>query len=257
MWSASWSRDTERVVTAQETGDVQIWDADTGEKLGEPCCPNAGWPAGWAEFSPDGSQVLVVYEDGTARLWDLSGEGQGREVHVFDQGIVHLAGFSPGGRFILTSDRDDKMTTIWDASTFEEVEVIPTGLVLSAAFSPDGDRIVTAGTDRTVRVWQVRAGKLVHEIPTPASAVAYRSDGEWIVTGGADGRVRVWDARTGQVLAVLHMHSGAVNSVAVSTDGRIVSGGEDVTARIYRCPACGKDEQLIPRARDHAEIGAA
>jgi WD40 repeat protein len=260
MWTASWSRDAERVVTAQEPGAVRIWDADAEEDLGKQCCFNEGWPAGSAEFSPDGSQVLVVYEEGgkgTARLWQLSAGDEEQELHAFDQGNVHLAGFSPGGRFILTSDRDDKTTTIWGASTFEEVEVIPTGLVLSAAFSPDGERIVTTGTDRTVRVWQVTTGRLDRIIPTPASAVAFSPDGEWIVTGGTDGRTRVWSARTGQVLAVLHMHGGEVNSVAVSADGLIISGGEDFAARIYRCPTCGSNEQLMARAREHVEIGAA
>jgi WD40 repeat protein len=260
MWSAGWSQNGDRLVTAQESGDVQIWAADTG-KVVRSCCDNSGWPAIWAEFSPDAGQVLVVYDDlsGTARLWDVNAGGEGQEIHVFERGRIHLAGFAPGGTFILTSGRDDKRTTVWNASTFEEVEVIRTGLVVSAAFSPGGKRIATAGTDRTVRLWEVSTGRLLHRLPTPSaiSALTFSADGNWLVSGGSDGATRVWDANTGQVLAVLHMHSGSVNAVAVSRDGRIVSASEDRTAKVYRCPTCGPDEQLIVRAREHAEIGAA
>jgi WD40 repeat protein len=260
MWSASWHRDGVRAVTAEDFGTVRIWRTNEEPATFEDCCDNQGWPAEWAEFSASGDRVLVVYGEApfqTARIWELDGQGQWVEVHVFDEGNVSAATFSPDGSAILTADRDLKEAQLWDATTFESIRTIDTGLIVYVDFSPDGQRVVTAGTDRIVRVWNIDTGELVHELPTPAAVatVAYSPDGRWIVAGGSDGATRVWDAETGQILAVLRMHADSVASVDVGVDGRILSGSDDRTAKIYGCSTCVSDEDLIEQAREQAAIG--
>ena len=48
-----------------------------------------------------------------------------------------------------------------------------------------------------------------------------------MVSGGEDSVVRVWDLGTGTEVKRFEGHSGAVTSVAVLSDGRVVSGGRD------------------------------
>jgi WD40 repeat protein len=57
-----------------------------------------------------------------------------------------------------------------------------------------------------------------------------------IVSGSEDKTVRVWDARAGQALRVLEGHGNCVNTVAfgaVNGASVIVSGSRDDTVRIW------------------------
>jgi WD40 repeat protein len=205
---------------------------------------NTTWSANW---SPDGEQVVTGEDSGNVRLWDVGGRTASSDKCCLD------------GRWILTSDRDDKVSQVWNATTLEKVgRPLETGLIVSATSTPDGEQIVTAGTDRTVRVWEVTSGELDHELPTSAavSAVAVSPDGRWVVAGSSDGTTHVWDAATGQILAVMRMHADSVNAVDVSDDGTIVTASEDRTAKIYGCSTCVSVDELIARAKEHVAIGA-
>jgi hypothetical protein len=53
------------------------------------------------------------------------------------------------------------------------------------------------------------------------------------VTCGADKAVRIWNLMTGQNVGTFRGHTGKVNGVAISADGKyIVTGGEDKTVRV-------------------------
>jgi WD40 repeat protein len=64
--------------------------------------------------------------------------------------------------------------------------------------------------------------------------------------------VRVWDLQTGRCRAVLEGHTGAVDSVAVSADGRTaVSWSYDRTARVWDLQT-GRCERTYPRGSEEA-----
>ena len=61
----------------------------------------------------------------------------------------------------------------------------------------DGRRLFAASDDRTVRVWDVAAGHLLHTLrghAGPVNAVAVSADGQAIVSASEDETLRVWDA---------------------------------------------------------------
>lgn len=65
-------------------------------------------------------------------------------------------------------------------------------------------------------------------------AIAYDRNGSVLATGGSDGVVRLWNAQSGAQVAAMFGHTDAVNSVAVSSDGRFVaSGSKDKTAMLW------------------------
>src|SRR5882672_9629002 len=68
VWSASFSPDGKRVVTASDDNTARIWDAETGKAVGEATPHGDGGVS--ASFSPDGKRVVTASNDNTARIWD-------------------------------------------------------------------------------------------------------------------------------------------------------------------------------------------
>jgi len=68
-WSAVFSPDGTRVVTASADHTARVWDAVTGEPRGPPLAHQG--TVYHAVFSPDGTRIVTASADHTARIWDL------------------------------------------------------------------------------------------------------------------------------------------------------------------------------------------
>ncbi len=132
---------------------VNLWDLETGASL-----RTFELEAGSVialDFSPSGAELLVAWEDGYIRLFNVADGGLRREI-VTPAAYLNDAVFSPDGRFILTGEGWPYFTAaVWDAVTGQRLRVFGghTTSVDSVAFSPTGDAILT-GSD-AVRLWSI------------------------------------------------------------------------------------------------------
>src|SRR5580658_814101 len=235
VYSAAYSPDGTRIVTASYDKTARIWNAHTGAQLAILSGHGAGVAS--AAYSPDGLRVVTASFDRTARIWDahtgaqlgvLSGHGD----------FVLSAAYSPDGTRIVTTSAD-KTARIWDAQTGAQLTVLSghEDRIYVAAYSPDGTRIVTASNDKTARIWDAHTGTQLAVLlghGSGVTSVAYSPDGTRIVTASADKTARIWDAHTGTQLALLLGHGEFIYRVAYSRDGtRIVTASADKTARIW------------------------
>lgn len=112
-----------------------------------------------------------------------------------------------------------------------------TGQVTSVALSADGKRALSGSFDKTLRLWDVDAGKELRRPDCPKDLVeglAFSPDGKQAAAAHADKTVRLYDPDSGKELRRFDGHTDKVGSVAFSPDGRrLLSGGADKTLRLW------------------------
>ena len=250
IWSAAFSPDGRRIVSASKDNTVRVWNADG---RGEPLVLRGHNDRVWsAAFSPDGQRIVSASRDKTVRVWNANGSSAPLVLRGHAE-AVWSAEFSPDGRRIVSASWD-KTVRVWNADGSGEPLVLRghDAGVHSAAFSPDGQRIVSGSEDETVRVWRAdrRGEPLVlrgHE--AAVWSASFSPDGRRIVSGSSDKTVRVWNADGSGEPLVLRGHNDRVWSASFSPDGRrIVSGSSDKTVRVWN--ADGSGEPLMPYGHD-------
>jgi WD40 repeat protein len=193
-------------------------------------------------FSPDGTRLATVSDDGSARLWDPR-TGRALLELTGSMAPVRCLAFSPDGKRLFTIGFDRKVR-LWDSHTGRqqrEFVADPDVRVnfLSLALSRDGSRLATAAIDGPgrVRIWNADTGELLLELKKDnkrVDAVAFSPDGMVLATTSYDKTARLYDARTGEERRVLPGHNDHVVGVAFSPDGgRLATRTGDGTVRLW------------------------
>ncbi len=228
VWSATFSPDGTRVVSASDDGTARVWNSATGELIWK--LEGHTQEVLSASFSPDGARIVTASRDRTAGLWDAATGQLIRKLEAHTDGVVS-ATFSPDGTRTATASWDNT-ACMWDAATghllwrFE----FHTDWVSSATFSPDGTRIVTTSGDGTACLWDAATGELLEILRGHTDAVLganFSADGARVVTASSDNTARVWDATSERArrraLMRAIVRSAGPSRVATSPDGKLVA----------------------------------
>ena len=122
---------------------------------------------------------------------------------------------------------------------------------------PKGDVVLAGSEDFTAWMWNARDGALMQVFAGHSASVScggFAPDGKSVATGSSDGSLRLWAPRTGEC-ATLFMghpfHDGPVTCLDFhpSTEGLIVTGSEDNTARLVS----GVSGKVLGTLAAHAE----
>jgi WD40 repeat protein/serine/threonine protein kinase len=213
-------------------------------------------------FSRDGRRLASGDWRGGVRLWDTTTGGLVRtltETRETRHPVSALA-FGPGGERLATASFERRVD-VWDAATGGHVLALPHSwrpLVLGVAFSPDGLRLASAGEDKMVHVWDAATGREVLTLrghTGNCGCVAFSPRGRRLASASTDGTIRVWDAtplrrdEDQEAARALRHHDNEVWTLAVSPDGRVVSGGFGAPAKVWD-PQTGRVTAEFPGHRD-------
>jgi WD40 repeat protein len=220
---------------------VQVWDRRHG-KL-QPYVL-AGEEKGFrsAIFGPDGSTILTIGADQTARVWDtVTGRALGAPLR--HQGELADAAFLPDGRTVLTYGWD-RTIRFWKLGPGRSGAKPYDGLDVQGQ-SRDGRWVLTQGRpegakQQVVQVWDTTTGKAVAlEGQSEVWVQAFSPDGRTLATGGLDGVCRLWDTLTGKMRGEPMPHAEFARRAAFSPDGKRLliaadaDHGEGGVARVW------------------------
>ncbi|MEK6543611.1 MAG: AAA family ATPase [Elusimicrobiota bacterium] len=107
VWSAAFSPDGERLVTASDDGYARVFELGEQGKLRELDKFEHGGGVWSAAFSPDGERLVTGSYDNYARVFAVGAQGKLSELAKFkhEKG-VDFAAFSPDGKRLATASRD-------------------------------------------------------------------------------------------------------------------------------------------------------
>ncbi|KIK05052.1 hypothetical protein K443DRAFT_4064 [Laccaria amethystina LaAM-08-1] len=162
--SVAFSPDGTHIISGSDDRTVQIWDAETGNPVGEPLRGHNDWVTCVA-FSPDCMRIISGSDDGTVQIWDAETGNQMGDPLRGHNAFVRSVALSLDGTRIVSGSADNTIR-IWDAETRIPVEKPLEGhrdCVVSVAFSPDGTRVVSGSRDMAVRIWDAETGSSVGE----------------------------------------------------------------------------------------------
>jgi WD40 repeat protein len=161
--AVEFSPDGKYLVTADRSGGMWLWEAETGRERGE--------LRGHAEqvtavaWRDDSAMLASASEDDTLRLWQLDGQ-QIKSWGAHGGGALSVA-FGHDGR--LVSAGRDARVKLWQGDGAGIRELAPLDdAALAARFTPDGKRVVATDWRGNVRVYDAESGAAVATLdPTP------------------------------------------------------------------------------------------
>ena len=260
------SSDGNWLITEEYNNSGRIWNlADGTQKV----LTDLSGPVAALALSPDNTMVATeaTAEGGepgaTPRIWSVK-SGKMLAALTGHTRAVSSITFSPNNELVATGSWDNT-ARIWDAKTGKERFVLNghTDPLTSIAFDKTGQLLVTGSFDGTARVWEVATGKqkcLFQGHTGIVQVVAFSPDSKRVVTGGkplldrmktvatpvplspdtkkrlttADNTARLWDVTSGQPVGHFQGHTGGINSVIFSSDGRrVLTASDDSSAIIW------------------------
>lgn len=202
--------------TSWSESSAQIWDARTGERIGELVAENN---VGRVRFSPDGKWIAAGTWDGDILIWDMQSLRLVKTLTGYSD-FIYSIDFSPDGNRIMAVGRRNN-AMVWDLKTGDVLAIIRTGnFEGSGVFLTDGVLIAIKGSQNAIAIWDVDKDERVAEYKHPEklspTVLVVSQDGKWLYAGYEDGRVLEFE--TGSFLKVNEFEGNGepVASIAIS-----------------------------------------
>jgi WD40 repeat protein len=166
------SPDARWFVSISDDRTIRVWDLDNG--IMTKCLKEGGWD----RLTPTAivikdKKIIVGYQDGTIKIWDLEGERILHELREHTGRIWRIA-LSPDKRYAVTASEDSTLK-IWnlEGALAIQKQYERTHPLISLAIDQNGTQIVSADDSGIVKFWDFAEGRVLR------SLMVWDPDIEW------------------------------------------------------------------------------
>jgi WD40 repeat protein/class 3 adenylate cyclase/energy-coupling factor transporter ATP-binding protein EcfA2 len=240
----AYSPDSSRLAVIGEKGGVNIWDANSGQRL-QTLTLQQGNVSGIA-FSPDGKRLATTDDSGSAVIWDVL-TGQDLLTITVPEYQIFSATFTPDGKQLVTTV-EDASVRFWDLDLDPGKELVSrdigasVGIPRLIAFSPSG-KFLAIGGDTGAQVWETQelrsdpAARPLYSfsenIVYGLTDLAYTRDGAQLLLTSLVYPIKIRDATTGVELFALPEEWPA-RKLANTTDAiHLLSAHQEGSVKIW------------------------
>ena len=235
------SRDGKWIASGTRSGQVQVWNAEDGDKL---IAFNAHNHDHWVyavDVSPDSTKIATSGSDGrTVCIWLLS-TGERLLGPWKHKASVVGARFSPDGRLIATATWSSCHAQVYDAQDGSLLVDVPIKAAFSfnqsLAWSSDSEQLLVLSTDNDIHCLDASTGTTLSQWPIHGNTARCSSlaNNGAVIAASVGSSVLFWDTTTHEQTGSVIQHAYDVGSMAISANCDIVVGGGN---KITLCNLC-------------------
>jgi WD40 repeat protein len=186
----AYTKDGRTLISAGNDYVIKFWDVASGKQLSQ----LIGYDA--VGLAPQtGCFATREFSTRSVTIRDLQ-TGEPRQVFAPGDGFTMCGAFNADGQMLATGGFN------WCVNTYhlESAKCMTLSghqdYLIAVAFSPDSKFLATACQDRTVKIWDLEAGREIRTLvghTGPVTSVAFAPDGKRLVSGSYDKTIRIWD----------------------------------------------------------------
>jgi WD40 repeat protein len=236
VFSATFSSDRTRVVTASYDGTARIWDVENAQELRRLRHDDAWGPINAAVFAADDTRLITAsYGDGTARIWDAAtGKLMGEPIPYADQGRrFRLAVAGDGAHVVVPGPGSVQVIDAESGQVSARFEGVAPEIV-AAVVGASGVPIPVVPEDEMESVWTLFADERLAAfagLEPPVLGSPSTRDRSRLVTLSDELTAVVWDVEAQRTIA--RAIGEGVDRASFSPDGTRLVTGTEQGARVW------------------------
>uniref|UniRef100_A0A665WAI9 Pleiotropic regulator 1 n=1 Tax=Echeneis naucrates TaxID=173247 RepID=A0A665WAI9_ECHNA len=220
-------------VTGSADRTIKIWDLASG-KLKLSLTGHISTVRGVA-VSSRSPYLFSCGEDKQVKCWDLEYNKVIRHYHGHLSAVYDLD-LHPTIDVLVTCSRD-ATARVWDIRTKANVHTLTghTNTVATVRCQAAEPQIITGSHDSTIRLWDLIAGKtrvtLTNHKKSVRTLVLHPR--QYTFASGSADNIKQWMFPDGNFIQNLSGHNAIINTLAVNSDGVLVSGADNGTIHMW------------------------
>ncbi len=201
-------------------------------------------------FSPDGKSIVSASADSVIKLWDIRTGKLKREFRGH-RSYISSCVFSPNGKMLASGG---KRVRLWDINSGQLLRVFSgrekegpqiilyekghNNIISSCCFSPDNKKLISSSWDKTIRMWDIKTGKLLKVYKGHTNNVnrcSFDLQGKQVATCSDDKTVKIWEAspRPNPLTLSGHLQGEIFHCSLNQDETKLASSGSDMSIKIW------------------------